>query len=282
MQYLNFRSNAWVRNIAYALPLPMAGLISKVSPMFESAFRPVAINRQYFSGNAEFCCECLTGCYRPFFSKPVLESYYRQFYWSNRNHTEGAHVSDLGRPNDQMLKLSRDRIDWIYRQGVSFESVIDFGAGDCAASYVFFYDHGIKSVQAIDPSMQASSLSSQYGLQHAASIDRASVVDLIFSSHSIEHVHDFVDVMEVLIGKTRPGGHLFFETPNIGNLEIFRNLVHTPHTFMLSEGSFRAIESRFPVRLIAIESYGPKWQSGRPEIQCDLRADLRVLLRRTH
>lgn len=105
-------------------------------------------------------------------------------------------------------------------------------------------------------------------------------MDLVYGSHSIEHVHDFVEVMGALIEKTCPGGHLFFETPNIGDVEVFRKLVHTPHTFMLSEGSFKAIESRFPVELVAIEACGPMWRNDRPDICSDQLADLRVLMRR--
>lgn len=39
-------------------------------------------------------------------------------------------------------------------------------------------------------------------------------VDYIFSSHCLEHVHDWVDALDLWTGVIKPGGHLFLYLPD--------------------------------------------------------------------
>lgn len=281
VNYLQLNSDSYKRNFAYLMPRVVAKFLSKVSTNFSSAYHPVSVNKKYFDRSAVFCLECLTGSCQPFFDKDALADYYRDFYWCNRDAGDGQHVTHDDRPNDRQLNLSRERIGWIKSHLRHIDSVIDFGAGDCAAAYIFSHEEKVSLVHVVDPSMRASSLAERYGLGYSEGVIKAPIVDLIYSAHSIEHVHDLKTAMSELLGKVRPGGHVFFETPNVGDLELFKKLPHTPHTFMLSQRSFKFLESAFPVTIVAMESCGPLWRSNRRKICSDERADLRVLLQKS-
>jgi hypothetical protein len=149
-----------------------------------------------------------------------------------------------------------------------------------AAAFTFSKRAGVRLVHVVDPSARARDLAAKYGVGYSESVDHAPVVDLVYSAHSIEHVADLLDSIGRLLSKVRGGGFVFFETPNIGDQQIFETLCHTPHTFMLSANSFILLESRFPVKIIGLECCGPAWQSGRKQIKSSMKADLRVLLQK--
>lgn len=279
--YIHLKSQSLVRNIAYAIPLPMARVLSWLNNRFAVAFRPVMTNKEYFSGNAVYCLDCHTGAHLPLFDQLLLTNYYKQFYWTNRDQMDGCHLPNNNRPNDAMLALSSDRIEWLFRFVKKVNSVIDFGAGDCAAGYALTTHGYAKQVHVVDPSARAGALALQYGMTHSLNLAAAPVVDLIYSAHSIEHVHDLCATIKGLLDRTQPGGHLFFETPNIGDENVFSTLVHTPHTFMLSENTFYKLAEIFPFKVVATEVCGPRWRDGHKNLQSDERTDLRVLLQKT-
>lgn len=279
--YLNLNSDSFKRNFGYFLPNFVGRLASKLSNQFSTTYYPVSVNKKYFHKKAVYCLDCMTGSCQPFFEKKVLANYYKEFYWSNRDTADGQHVALDQRPNDQQLSLSAERMAWIEQYLPTFESVIDFGAGDCAAAFSFSSLGKAGLVHVVDPSERAGSLAARYRVGYSEDMAQAPIVDLLYSAHSIEHVHDLRLVIRDLLAKVRRGGHLFFETPNIGDLELFKTLPHTPHTFMLSHGSFRFLEKIFPVKVVAIEACGPRWRQGRKQIRSDEKADLRVLMLKT-
>lgn len=279
--YLNLNSDSFKRNFAYLLPNFITRLASTVSNRFATAYHPVSVNKKYFDRKVVYCLNCLTGSCQPFFEKNVLSEYYKEFYWSNRDVADGQHVTHAQLPNDRQLALSHERMAWINQYLPRIDSVIDFGAGDCAAAFAFLNEGKARVVHVVDPSERAGSLAEKYRLGYSEDMALAPIVDLIYSAHSIEHVHDLRLAMRDLLGKIQPGGHIFFETPNIGDLEIFTKLPHTPHTFMLSQGSFRFLEKIFPVKVVAMESCGPRWRQNKKQIRSDEKADLRVLMQKT-
>jgi 2-polyprenyl-3-methyl-5-hydroxy-6-metoxy-1,4-benzoquinol methylase len=155
--------------------------------------------------------------------------------------------------------------------------MIDFGAGDCAASRSLISDYGIHDITVVDKSSFSLSAAREIGVRHSNFLEQAPIVDLVFSGHSIEHVHDLSQAMKLLIEKVRIGGYLFFETPNIANQEIFQKLCLAPHTYFLSVESFHRLGKLLGLEVLAIETVGPKWSKAFPRITSDARADLRVL-----
>lgn len=280
LDYLRLNSSDLQRNLAYLLPKAVAYSLCFLSRRFALAYHPVAVNKKYFSRSAVFCSDCLTGSCQPAFKKELLANYYQNFYWNNRDSIDGFHVALEDSPNDRQLCLTNDRIAWLDQFLPQVESVIDFGAGDCAAAFTFSRRAGVRLVHVVDPSVRAGALASKYGFGYSENLDQAPVVDLIYSAHSIEHVSDLLESIGELLTKVQVGGFVFFETPNIGDQEIFESLCHTPHTFMLSANSFKFLQSLFPVNIIGLECCGPAWQQGRMKINSAEKADLRVLLQK--
>ena len=279
--YLRLNSDDFKRNLAYSLPTAVADSLCAISSRFASAYYPVAVNKKYFDRSAVYCNDCLTGSCQPGFEKELLANYYQKFYWSNRDSIDGQHVALDDRPNDRQMGLTDDRIAWIDQFLPRVESVIDFGAGDCAAAFPYGKRAEVRTVHVVDPSVRAGALAVKYGVGYSENMKQAPVVDLVYSAHSIEHVPDLLKSIGELLARVRLGGHVFFETPNIGDLEVFGGLCHTPHTFMLSAQSFKFLASIFPIKIIGIDCCGPAWQKSKKQIKSDEKADLRVLLQKT-
>ncbi|MEQ1594207.1 MAG: methyltransferase domain-containing protein [Casimicrobium sp.] len=278
--YLSLNSDSFARNAAYLLPAWVARALAHFSRRFGNAYHPVAINKRYFNRSVCYCNNCLTGACLPFFEKTELADYYERFYWRNRDAVDGNHLPLSNRPNDHQVRWTAERIAWLEKSLGEFGTVLDFGAGDCAAGFALTESGKALSVHVVDPSMRSRDLANAYGFGYSPELAQAPQVDFIYSAHSIEHVHDLLDTVLRLTEKVRDGGHIFFETPNIGDLDVFAGLAHTPHTFMLSRQTFMHFETLFPLKIVAIEATGPRWQRSRPRIESFENTDLRVLLRK--
>jgi len=134
-KYLAPDSENAFRNIGYLIPKIIGQFFSAVSPDFARTYKPILVNKKYFKRYLNFCQSCNTGWAHPFFSRDSLSSYYRDFYWVNRDQKDGQHFPGNARPNNIQIKSSEERLAWINKFNPSLSSVIDFGGGDCAASY---------------------------------------------------------------------------------------------------------------------------------------------------
>jgi SAM-dependent methyltransferase len=275
--YLNMGSLGLVRGLAYKLPLGLARALAKLSPRFARAYRPVETNRRYFDKTQCYCENCGTSWVEPPFEEKQLSRYYEEYYWGNRDEVDGQHLTEAAKPNDLQLKWSAQRIAWLAQFGPEFATVIDFGAGDCAAGYLL---RDRAAVIAVDPSTKAAEAAAQYGIEWRRTLDECTPADLLHASHSLEHVHNLLSVFEVMLDKVNPGGHLFFEVPNVSSKEVLTKLCHTPHTFSLSKGTFEHLAQRFSVRIVGIEDVGGPWQIAGHTVRDPSKADLRVLIQK--
>jgi 2-polyprenyl-3-methyl-5-hydroxy-6-metoxy-1,4-benzoquinol methylase len=266
------------------LPVSIANFFSKISHRFARIYYPVKINKKYFSRKVGYCNICHTGCVSPKFIEKELDEYYGEFYWENRGQHEDIHdISSIYITLAHNINLSRERIEWIKQNGVAMSpesSVIDFGAGDCAAAYTFMTDFGMANVSIVDKSIRSMDIAKKLGINYYNSLNEAPMCNIIFSAHSIEHVHDLKSSFHLILSKIKNGGYIFFETPNIADLETFEAMAHTPHTYMLSIDSFVQLASIFSCELIAVQTTGPSWKCSYPKIKSEAGADLRVLLRK--
>lgn len=277
LPYLNFSALGLVRGLAYKLPIGLGRALVKLSPRFAHAYRPVETNRRYFDKTLCWCETCHTGWVEPPFVEAELSRYYEEYYWGNRDAGEGRHVSEAARPNDTQLSWSKERIAWFAPHVPQFDSVIDFGAGDCAAGYLLREQ---AQVYAVDPSTKAQETSARYGIEWRKTLTECPDVALFYASHSLEHVHDLLGVFEAMLGKVRPGGHLFFEVPNVSSKEVLTKLCHTPHTFALSRTTFEQLAGKFGCRIVAIEDVHEPWRIAGKTISDTSKSDLRVLLQK--
>ena len=275
--YLNLRSLGLLRGLAYKLPFGFAKGLARVSPKFARAYRPVETNRRYFTLTQCYCEACGTSSVEPQFDEARLSRYYEEYYWDNRDAVDGRHLADDAAPNDLQLAWSAARIAWFEPYVPAFATAIDFGAGDCAASFLLRRQ---ANVTAVDPSTKARGIAASYGVDWRRTLTECEPVDLLYASHALEHVHDLLQVFALMLERVLPGGHLFFEVPNVSSKEVFTKLCHTPHTFSLSKGSFEQLAHRFDCRIVAMEDVGGPWQIAGKHVTDPAKADLRVLIQR--
>lgn len=276
--YLNFASLGVLRGLAYKLPSGLAKGLARVSPRFSRAYRSVETNRRYFNVILCYCEACGTSGVEPPFEETRLSRYYEEYYWDNRDAVDGRHLADDAAPNDLQLAWSAARIAWFEPHIPPFATAIDFGAGDCAASFLLRRQ---AKVTAVDPSSKARAIAASYGVDWRRTLAECEPVDLLYASHSLEHVHDLLQVFALMLARVRPGGYLFFEVPNVSSKEVLVKLCHTPHTYSFSKGSFEQLAQRFGCRIVAMEDVGGPWQIAGKQVTDPAKADLRVLIQRS-
>ena len=197
VDYLNYRSGSYLRNIGYILPKIVVSTIRYFSKPFSDYYRSIEVNNRYFSNKkVVYCILCCTGSVEPKFSELELDKYYNDFYWKNRGDREGLY-SKL-EPKEASIKLAKKRIDWLIEKGANISSIIDFGAGDCAASLVF-NSFPLSKVCIVDKSTQTKMVAESLGVDYYNSIEDAPSVDLIFSAHSNNALSVFKDIFLLLI-----------------------------------------------------------------------------------
>jgi SAM-dependent methyltransferase len=275
--YLNLKSLGLLRGLAYKLPSGLAKVLARFSPRFARAYRPVETNRRYFTLTQCYCEACGTSRVEPLFEEARLSRYYEEYYWDNRDEVDGQHLGGAAAPNDLQLTWSAARIAWFQSRMPAFATAIDFGAGDCAASYLLRKQ---AKVTAADPSTKAREIAASYGVDWRKTLAECEPVDLFYASHSLEHVHDLLQVFALMLERVNPGGYLFFEVPNVSSKEVLVKLCHTPHTYSFSRSSFEQLAQRFDCRIVAMEDVGGPWQIARKRITDPAKADLRVLIQR--
>lgn len=216
----------------------------------------------------------------PKFNSKELEDYYQQQYWEFRDEFEGSHIVNFKNElhlkfNNNQLSLHQERINFIDKYLGDYTSVLDFGAGDCSASFLFKKNG--KVVTALDYSEKTKEICKKIGVGFESDLTKLNQTDLIYSSHSLEHVENLVSTLNAFVEEPISAKYLFFETPNIQTTFIFKNLIHTPHTYMFNEKAFRQISKKLNLEVLAIEFNGSHW-SYFSNHQKNCRPDIRVLL----
>jgi 2-polyprenyl-3-methyl-5-hydroxy-6-metoxy-1,4-benzoquinol methylase len=270
--YYEFSLSMMARKLPYLIPSSIVNLFAK--NLFA---KKILINKQYFSKNKVQCKNCDLGFVDPQFKSNELSAYYQKQYWDHRDKFEGLHtvIFENGTHfNDEQLSIHRERINFIHSYIGDYNSVIDFGAGDCSASFMFKKDN--KTVTAFDYSDKSKHVCKAIGVNFVSETNNLPKTDLIYASHSLEHVEDITSIFNTFLQHPVSAKYLFFETPNIETSFIFKNLIHTPHTYMLNEKAFRQIAKKFNLKIIGLELSGSHWSYFKRS-QKNCRPDIRVL-----
>ena len=133
-RYRLYDDRSLLRRVGYSLPDPLLRFLGEI-PRFRRAARAVSVNRRYFSLDCLWCNTCCTGYADPPLSETELAQYYKDYYWENRDVVDGQHRRSGGL-HPKQIALTSDRLAWIDAWLSQFETVIDYGAGDCAAGYL--------------------------------------------------------------------------------------------------------------------------------------------------
>lgn len=257
-KYNNFSLHLSKRKLPYLLPISYLLYFFPDSPYIKK----LLINKKYFNRKKVRCSSCNLGFVYPNFNNHELSKYYEKQYWDFRDINEGKHLvafdqKEYPKFSDSQLKLHQKRIDFIHRYISDYTTVLDFGSGDCSAASIF-KTRG-KVVTVIDFSSKSYDVAKQLGVNYGEDLSQLKNIDLVYSSHSLEHVSNILETFKQFLHTNMSTKYLFFETPNIQTDFIFQHLIHTPHTYMFNEKSFRAISKKFNLKILAIDYGGSHW-----------------------
>lgn len=181
----------------------------------------------------------------PMPKQDVLSEYYSNQYWGSRS-------------DSKMMLRPRDVDHFLYLQKLSSEIIkrnlaraLNFGSGHGGMSYLLVAaGFEVTNVDLFDAEVPET--------VHVKSLDEAKErFELIYASHSIEHVTDIRETMNQIVVLLQPGGYLFVEVPNSeyvayveGSEGHQKPRLHPPHTQYITREYFLTL----PLLNIALET----------------------------
>lgn len=168
----------------------------------------------------------------PMPSETELSNYYSEQYWANRTDAQSwLRIRDV----DHFLELEPFLAEIGERR---HRVAVNFGSGHGGCSFLF-RAVGFQ-VWNVDPARHESGM-----FQHAEGIqDIKEDFDLVYASHSLEHVVNPVEVVRDLISGLSPGGFFYAEVPNARRADEMTESqppMHPPHTVYYTTDFFRQL-----------------------------------------
>ena len=162
-----------------------------------------------------------------------LNDYYSSFYWDPTKKGEkiyGANTRDFLHYN--LLK------DYVPQEFVHGKAFLNFGAGHGGISHLCWLD-GMKVVN-IERSLLPQFYEERWDTYTDISEVKDSSIDLIYGSHSLEHVQDIEKSQREFKRVLKPNGLLFWEVPNADNENTGSQHGRTdiPHTYYFKTDFF--------------------------------------------
>lgn len=191
-------------------------------------------------------------------SEEDLAWYYSSLYWNER----GGKQEAVGWRDIEHWNLLNANVPSLRSQSIRF---LNFGAGNGGISWLMHAaGHDVVNVE---PSGLAVDMPERWST--VRSLDEADgVFDLIYGSHSLEHVRDLDGFMESVRDSTTGGGHVFFEVPNCHQTACDSpknggedGVIRAPHTIYFTKEYFSAL----PLRQIHNATY---LEPGFPRTRC--------------
>jgi SAM-dependent methyltransferase len=176
-------------------------------------------------------------------SESELNTYYSKSYWVAR----GDQPSLLrGRDLSHFLDIE-PQIPVSENRGNSAGSALNFGSGHGGISYLL-RARGYRVLN-VDP----SSTSSPFFESASAVPVGQNEFDVVYASHSLEHVTDPVGTVEKLVSCLRKDGIFYVEVPNpmVGRNPSQLPELHPPHTIYFTPAFFEEL----PLRTIRLGTF---------------------------
>ena len=183
-----------------------------------------------------YCESCNFSYVYPQISAKKLDDYYSVHFWSIRGPSELKDsvfsADNTDRPKHQLEFLNENGLTKV-------ENMLDFGAGLCGAPAVFKQQGFCDDITILDPSSQAKEIADMLGVAQISTVEEMGgrKFDLLYSSHSLEHVQDLRETLDRFSAVVKEGGHILIEVPNIANRTVMEMSHHAPHTYNFSEES---------------------------------------------
>ncbi len=170
----------------------------------------------------------------PKLSKSELDEYYKSQYLDTFRLDIKYGVIPQDFFHIQMLK------DLIPTFEEKFESILNFGSGHGGISHILDFS-GDFQLLTLDPTKSPLKLPNSQ-IKHVYEFEEIAdkSIDLIYSSHSLEHVSDLDSTLHELKRILKNNGLLFIEVPNADHFEDGpqNNRIDIPHTYYFQQKYF--------------------------------------------
>lgn len=158
-----------------------------------------------------------------------LSCYYKNTYWQHLGKVEGVFERDI----DHYLLLRKIIPDFFSAK----RTFLNFGAGHGGLSHLLWLEN--HRVINVEPSNLTLNYPENWMVYQ--NIDQVNErVDLIYGSHSLEHVQD-IDRFEYMVQKIlKSDGYVFWEVPN-ADVDLnggCNGKIHPPHTYYFTKKYF--------------------------------------------
>lgn len=223
---------------AFDIGIPIPGAIGRRAERFSKYLKVQEEAQHLFESKEILYSEYGYWFVDPMPSVEELDSYYSNSYWAARDDRnimlkdrDIAHVLQLSETHKELLLSSSNKV------------AVNFGAGHGGAS-ILFHILGFRVIN-VDP----YPIDSEYFEHFRSLTEIIDEIDIVYASHSLEHVTDVDRTMKNIIRILKPGGILFIEVPNAehpnyqisdidGNL---RPSIQIPHTYYFTSKFFKQI-----------------------------------------
>ena len=173
-------------------------------------------------------------------SREDLEDYYQSVYWDSRGGLAGSvQIRDLIH-----YSILQEHIGDELVPGASF---LNFGAGHGGISHLL-WNEGL-NVRNVDFAPSPGRYSQRFATSRSLEEVPNDSVDIIYGSHSLEHVHDIDSFIAEVERVLRPSATMFWEVPNCEILS--QQVKDPPHTYYFRRSFF---ENWF-ARVLLLDSF---------------------------
>ena len=171
----------------------------------------------------------------PKISKDKLDAYYKNNYWSEFRNVQFIGVNKRDLFHFELIKH--------FQLSNSVNSVLNFGSGHGGVSFIF--SNMNKTVCNVELDNSLNHFKNNIKIYEQLSDVNNNSIDLIYSSHSLEHVFDLGETMEEFKRVKSEDAVFFFEVPNAKweNNGVQKNKVDEPHTYYFFKEYFEDLFS---------------------------------------
>ncbi len=175
----------------------------------------------------------------PMPSTDELNEYYQNNYWEWIS-KEGKNEGFTNRDKEH-FSILKEKVPSLFAKP---QKILNFGAGHGGISHLFWKEKF--SVVNVEPSKMNINYENrweQYSDIQEINLDNK--FDLIYGSHSLEHVNNLEEFYLKIEKLLKPKGYIFWEVPN-GNNPVnggCNGRIHAPHTYYFTKNYFNEINN---------------------------------------
>lgn len=166
----------------------------------------------------------------PMIELKKLNEYYQNEYWNSFK--KGIYHNVNNRDIDHFNLISK------YVKGFSKtkKTILNFGSGHLGSSFLFYFSgHRVINFD-LQPAKTNLVLESDNWININSLSNLNHKVDLLYSSHSLEHVQSLDDFEKDFFNIVKAKGYVFFEVPNENELDV---KIDFPHTYYFRKEYFK-------------------------------------------